>query len=255
MLISYLVLSLLGFLSGLCSAYLGVGGSLFIVPLLPLLVGLSALETLQISLFLILVMSLLNTLSFIYQKLVLWSWVFSIILSSLGMAFVSSFFTRFMNETELRFILWLFLFFMLALPLLVKRIFWLQTRKGVYAVGSLMGLCVGLTGLGGGFIISPYFHESKLIPTKNVSAVVCVAMFCTSLVAIFSWISGMDFSFSPRPFWWFCYGLLLVASVLGLAVGLYFNLKDQYPIRRRFWLRLLLILMFLQVSGELISFY
>ena len=74
----------------------------------------------------------------------------------------------------------------------------LRQPAGVLAFGSLMGLCSGLTGLGGGMIVSPYLHEVsaaappeqkaapeafKAIPARNISAVVCASMFFVSLFA------------------------------------------------------------------------
>ncbi len=249
--LSYFLLISLGMLSGISSAYLGVGGSLFIVPLLPLLIGFSPLETLQISLSLIVVMSIINTLSFLYQKLILWTWVYPIVLTGLVASFLSSLVTSHMTNYTIRFVLWIFLIFMLGLSFFLKRVIWLKTRKGVYAFGSLMGLCVGLTGLGGGFIISPYLHESKQVPSKNVSAVVCISMFFTSLFAIFGQIQGTEFPFKNSSFWWFCYLLLLVPSILGLFIGYFFNIKDKSRKRRSFLLKLLVFVMFLKLSAEI----
>ena len=252
--ISYILLASLGLLSGISSVYLGVGGSLFIVPLLPLLVGFSPLETLQISLSLIFVMSIINTLSFLYQKLILWSWVYPIVLGGLIFSFLSSFFTSYMTGYMIRLILWIFLFFMILLPFLLEKIIWLKTRKGVYIFGSLMGFCVGLTGLGGGFIISPYLHESKQMPAKNVSAVVCFSMFFTSLFAIFGQIQGTKFPFENNSFWWSCYFILLIPSILGLFIGYFLNIKDKSKRRRSLLLRFLVCIMFVKLSVEIFYF-
>ncbi len=251
MLFSYFVLGCLGMLSGISSAYLGVGGSLFLVPLLPLLVGLSPIETLQISLSIILVMSVINTLSFLYQKLILWSWVYPIVFTGLIISFLSSFVVSFMTDDRIRFVLWGFLVFMLVLPFFVKKIMWLKTRECVYAFGSLMGLCVGLTGLGGGFIISPYLHESKQMPSKNVSAVVCCSMFFVSLFALFGQIQGSEFPFKNSSFWWSCYFLLLIPSIFGLFIGYFLNIKDKSRKRRVVLLRLLVAIMFVKLSVEI----
>ena len=252
MLFSYILLAGLGLLSGISSSYLGVGGSLFIVPLLPLLMGFSPLETLQISISLIFVMSAVNALSFSYQKLVLWNWVQPIVLVGLVFSFLASFVTVYMTDYMVRFVLWVFLMLMLLLPFFIKRMAWLKRRRGVSVFGSLMGLCVGLTGLGGGFILSPYLHESKQMPSKNVSAVVCVSMFFTSLFAIFGQIQGTGFFLKNGAFWWLCYFILLVPSLLGLFIGYFFNRKDTSKKRRSLLLSLLVAIMFVKLSAEIL---
>ena len=244
------LLPLLGLLSGICSSYLGVGGSLFIVPLLPVLVGFSPIESLQISLSMIFVMSFINTVSFYYQKLILWNWVYPIILTGLGFSFLSSFLIQFTTATRIRFVLWLFLTFMLFLPFLLKKLLWLCKKQGVYIFGSLMGLCVGCTGLGGGFILSPYLHESSQIPSKNVSAVVCCSMFGTSFFALLGQLRAGFLWNHSNLFWWKCYLLLLIPSIVGLFVGYALNKKDKNSKRRSKLLRFLISLIFLKVSLE-----
>lgn len=249
---SFFILGSLGFLSGLSSAYLGVGGSLLIVPLLPLLVGLSPTETLQISLLLIFVMSIVNTLAFIYQKLVLWSWVYVIAMMSLSFSFISSLLVSFVSDFWIRFFLWAFLFLMLLLPWLLKQITFLTSQKGVWIFSSLMGLCVGMTGLGGGFIISPYLHESHHIPQKNISAVVCVSMFFTCTLALLGQLHHLPSFFQGGEFWWFCYLLLLIPSIIGLFVGYFLNQKEQSSLRRKLLLRSIIAIMFVSVSAEML---
>ena len=256
-----MILIFLGFISGLSAAYLGVGGSILITPLLPSLSELSPLETVQLSLTLIFLMSVINSLFFIAQRLVLWTWVLPIAAAGLVFSFGSSFFVASLGPGQVRFLLWLFLAVILALPFLLKKSAFLRA-KGVYVFGSLMGLCSGLTGLGGGMIASPYLHESKRVPVRNISAVVCLSMFFTSFFAVLGQIlagqtgaarmAGGNFLFDTSPHWRFCLFLLLGASVMGLMIGYAANARCQSSKRRRWILRSAIAVMFLKMSWELL---
>ena len=98
-----MILAFLGALSGLSAAYLGVGGSVLITPLLPLLAGLSPLESVQLSLTLIFLMSAANSLGFILQKLVLWPWVFPIAAAGLVFSFGAGLFVSRLSPGQIRF--------------------------------------------------------------------------------------------------------------------------------------------------------
>ena len=236
----------------MCSAWLGVGGSLFIVPLLPFLSPLDSLETLQVSLCLIFIISLVNLLSFTFQKLILWSWFIRCVFIALASSFASGFFVTFFHVLQIRFILWLFLALILMLPFLLKRKGSFLKEKGIYIFGSLMGICSGFTGLGGGMILSPFLHESKIVPTKNISALVASVMFFVSTFALLGQLSQINFLVNSSSLW-FTFFLLLVPSLFGLIFGYYVNIKQKKQIWRRLLLRALVLLMFLHLSLELMG--
>ena len=190
-----LVLALLGLCSGFCSAWLGVGGSVFIVPLLPFFSMLNPLEAIRVSLCLIFALSLINSLSFIFQKLVLWPVLFRGLFVSLLFSFLSGFVVVYLSFFQIRFILWLFLLLLLVLPFLAQKMDSLFSDFWFFVFSSLMGMCSGLTGLGGGMILGPYFYESRKIPLSNIPAVVSCMMLPVSLFSLFGQISHGGFSF------------------------------------------------------------
>ena len=244
------MLALLGFLSGFCSAWLGVGGSVFIVPLLPFLSGLDPLSALQISLLLIFVISLFNSLSFILQKLVLWPWFVRGVVFAFCLSFFSGFFVTYLSSFQIRFVLWLFLGLIVSLPWLLKKIPILYD-KGIYIFSSLMGICSGLTGLGGGMILSPYLYESYRIPVQNIPAVVSCIMFFVSSFSLIGQISRIGFSFGNTSHWWFCFFLLLIPSFFGLGFGYFVNIRQKNIKWRRLFLRVIVAAMFLKLTVEL----
>ena len=238
-------------LSGFSSAWLGAGGSVFIVPLLPFLSGLSAFHSLQVSLLLIVTVSFINSISFIFQKLVLWNWFIKLGFLSLSFAFLSGGIVSYLNSFQIRFILWLFLLVILALPWLFMHIPFLK-KKGIYLFSSLMGICSGLTGLGGGMILSPFLHESEIIPAKNIPALVSCIMFFVSgfsLLGQFSQTELFFASFSKRLF--FYYFLLLIPSFVGLFIGYFVNVRQKNIKLRRLLLRLAVAVVFLKMTIEI----
>ena len=221
-----------------------------IVPLLPVLSGLDPLSSLQVSLLLIFTISLINSLSFLFQKLILWSWLFKGLTGALFFAFLSGIFVSHLTSLQIRFILWLFLFFILLLPLLLIQIPLLRT-KGFYLFSSLMGLCSGLTGLGGGMILSPYLHESERMPAQNIPAVVSCIMFFVSSFSLLGQISQKGFSFIQSSEAWFFYWILFIPAFFGLFIGYVVNLKQKNIKLRRLLLRIGVWFMFLKMTVEL----
>ena len=225
-----------------------MGGSVFIVPLLPFLSGLDPLSALQVSLLLIFTISLINSLSFILQKLVLWPWFIKGVISSLCFAFLSGFLVTYLRPFQIRFILWLFLAVILALPWLLIKIPVLN-KKGIYIFSSLMGICSGGTGLGGGMILSPFFHESGAMPAKNIPAVVSCIMLFVSLFSLLGQVSRIGFDF--MNFSWSSFFTLLIPSVFGLFMGYWANIKQKNLKLRKLFLRTAVLIMFCKLTAEL----
>ena len=250
---SWLILAFLGLTSGFCSAWLGVGGSVFIVPLLPFLSGLDPLSALQISLFLIFVISFLNTVSFIFQKLVLWPWVIRGVTSALCFSFLAGFFVTYLSPLQIRYVLWLFLAFILSLPWILKKIPILH-EKGIYVFSSLMGVCSGFTGLGGGIILSPFLYESQKIPVQNIPAVISSIMFFVSSFSLMGQMSRMGFSLGGSSHWWFYFFILFFPSLVGLCFGYFVNVRQKNINWRRLFLRLVLAVMFFKLTVEIFVF-
>ena len=203
------------------------------------------------SLLLIFVVSLINSLSFIFQRLVLWRWFIRGVLTALCFSFASGFFVTYLSSLQIRFVLWFFLGLILGLPWLLKTIPALR-NQGIYVFSSLMGICSGGTGLGGGIILSPYFHESEKIPVQNIPAVVSCIMFFVSSFALLGQISRKGISFGDSSHWWFCFTLLFVPSVVGMGLGYLVNIRQKNIRWRRLCLRFTVAFMFFKLTVELV---
>lgn len=250
---SWLILIFLGAGSGFCAAYLGVGGSVFIVPLLPFLTGLDPLNSLRLSLSLIFVISFVNSLAFIGQRLVLWPSFIKGVLGALGAALLSGFFVTYLSAFQIRLTLWFFLSLILGLPFILKKYPFLK-NKGIYIFSTLMGICSGFTGLGGGMILSPYFHESRQIPLKNIPALVSCIMFCVSVFSLLGQMLRTNYlPFSNFSQWKMYFFLLLIPSLMGLIFGYVANIRHKNLKWRRLILRVAVGVMFVTLSFEMMD--
>ena len=242
------LLGLLGFLSGFSSAWLGVGTGLLIVSFVPMVSGLSPLETLQASLLVVLPINIINSLVFSAQRLVVWSWCAPVIVTGLVASFLLSVFVTSLSPFQVRFVLWLFLgllpvvlFFMGKWPFMKKTLPWIS--------GILMGACSGLTGLGGGIVLSPLLHESRSLSARKIAPVVCVSTLFISFFALLGQESGAGVFFNSAH-WWMCCFVLLASSFAGLSIGHLLNKKEHTRLRR-LMVRGLTFFVFCVVTGEL----
>ena len=106
--------------------------------------------------------------------------------------------------------------------------------------------------MGGGIILSPYFHESEKIPVQNIPAVVSCIMFFVSSFALLGQISRKGISFGDNSHWWFCFTLLFVPSVVGMGLGYLVNIRQKNIRWRRFCLRFTVAFMFFKLTVELV---
>ena len=171
---------------------------------------------------------------------------------ALCFSFLSGFFLTYLNSFQIRFTLWVFLALVVCLPILIEKVPFLR-EKGLFIFSSFMGGCAGLTGMGGGIVLSSFFHESGKIPTKNIPAVVSVILFFISAFSLLGQTSrlGWLFVFSEiREFYFF---LLFISSFLGLFAGYLFNLRQKDVFWRKVFLRGSVGLMFLSLTTELLG--
>ena len=245
---SYILLFGLGIVSGLSVTYLGMGGSVYIVPLLPFLADLSPYETIQLSFLFLCVMALINSIVFISRKMVVWSLFKKVASVGAGVSFSASLLISQIPPFQVRFILWIFLAAILTFPFIIRRSPWIL-KKLPFISGALMGLCSGFTGLGGGIILSPLFHESRQVPVSKIPGTVCLITLPISFFSLLAQFIGSDFPSSTSPHWWLAFAVLLSSSLLGVAIG--HNVKYKPSRAPRYFVRGFIALLFLKVTGEL----
>lgn len=288
--LSFLGLSALALSAGFLSAYMGIGGGIIIVSLLPIFTDFSPQEVIQISLCMVFFLTLSNSLIFLRKNLVAWDWTFSLIVTGGGIAFLSGSLVPGLSDFSIRFLLWCFLLLVVIFPFIVKKLShkietinatnssspaWfkfiglLSKRKKSKSItpdqhknpiqqnslkvfgGVLMGLCSGLAGIGGGIILSPLLHESSLLSLKKISPSLSFVTLFLSVFALSGQLSqGISLHASMKTV---LFNLILFA-IIGLVLGHFFHGKDDRK-KRIFIVRTVTVVLFLKVSTELIFLY
>ena len=249
-LVCLVLLALLGCISGFFSSYLGIGGGIFIVSLLPLFTIYSPGETIQVSLVLIFSITFVNSLIFVCKRLVAWNWTSSLVAIGGVFAFLSGSLVTELSDFSIRFLLWLFLFFIVVFPFIKGDFFQKQLKL---VGGALMGLSSGLAGIGGGTILSPLLHESSSLPLKKISPSISLVTLFMSVFALsgYHWKGGYPLDNFYLPY---VFPVLLLFALPGLALGHWFQGKNDRK-RRVFIVRVMTAVLFLKVSVELLLFF
>ena len=250
MTVSDVMISVLGFISGFCAIYIGVGGGLFIMGFLQSVVPLNSLEVLQLTLTSGFLTAVPNSFIFYFKKFLIKSVIFPIVSIGLGVAFLSSLIATQMPSFGIRLSLWLIVGLMLVLPLILKMSRGVIHQALIPISGVVVGISSGLAGLGGGLVLSPLFHETRRISVPRISANICAVM---SFILFFSlmgqWV-GTQFLLHSSLLWWRTFFILLISAWIGSLTGHYANQRLQVS-NRRFWIRLAVFVVFVKVSLEM----
>jgi uncharacterized protein len=179
-----LVSILLGIIVGVVSSLFGIGGGIFIVPILPTLVEMTHHQAIATSLAAVFLVTLFNTFGFARENLVNWRTGLLLGIPSGVMAFVSGPWAAAVGDIVLRlFFLFILLVLLLVtyfrrnLPALGEDTRKITTTKGLLALlfAIIAGFVSAFTGIGAGVILSPIMFNLKmvrskeLVPTTNLS--------------------------------------------------------------------------------------
>ena len=239
----------LGVCIGLSSAFLGVGGGVIIVPLLPLFIPIGAVETMATSLFVVMVTVFVNSFSFIRKKLVDWpcflyiavgSVCFSVLLSYIGV-----------QGADIIFRLGLVLALLVVLFNPLSYFNFKRSGMKQIILGSFGGCLTGISGVGSAIFSPILFHfqwldKKSIVPTVNV--VMCVTTVATLISLFLGHPKGVGLLHLNAS------GFILLGSFLSSFAGRYFNL-GPYERSRRFWLKLLVFCLLVKVLFELAVYF
>lgn len=167
----------MGGVVSLLSVFLGFGGGTILVPLLPILLGLSVKEAIATSSFVVLMNAFLNTASFARQGLIDWRLIKFFALPSIAGAIVASYWMISSSE-QMTAILVAFIFVFLVVvtylgPEKSPRFLRRGTVQTLLFSGLSVGAVAGVSGLGGGAFIVPLIIAgawtvgAKISPTSN----------------------------------------------------------------------------------------
>lgn len=216
---------ILGIVVGIVSSFLGIGGGILIVPLLPSFTGISANSAVATSLAIVSLVAIKNVISFNKKKLVKFSAGINIGLGAFVGSFISAQFVADLSEKVVVGILGSVLLFLAYRIIFVKKP---QIKSKVtenkfnykaLIAGVICGLIVGVTGLGGGILFGPLllgFHmvrEEEMSPTSN-------------LAMIFSCVAGViGFIIHADHFNLIEWGLIRIDLALMAFIGAFFSSK------------------------------
>lgn len=253
----FFVALILGLFVGLTSSFLGLGGGILIVPLLPIFApSFSAREVIATSLCAVFFVVTKNTLRFARKKMVVFRAALILGVVSGVMAFLSAQMTAHLSDSGLKWILAGVLLVVSVRTLLQAwqtnppfklfssfqsiKLFKSSRQNStvpkeflMVVVGALTGIISGVTGLGAGVIMSPLLLSFALVQDKQVSPTANGAMIFTSLAGCLGFVLYTPFSW---PIWGEIHLNVAVAIMLGAfltgSLGLKYQEKLSPSVRR-----------------------
>jgi len=253
------LLSSIAFLVGIVAAMTGVGGGVFVVPLLSLAYGFSSRQAIGTSLATIVFTSLSSAMGYWKQRRIDYKVGSILTLTTIPGAFVGAYLTSFIEEKLLGFIFGVFLVFValrmafqfnlyrIQIPRIGKTlhrkivdsggaIFEYDTNVNLGLVLSFFGgLSSGLLGIGGGALMVPILHLTMGFP---MHVTVATSMF----IMVFTSISGAATHFSLGNVQIYHTVFLCIGVIFGAQFGTYLSKKiSGKNLRKIFGVVLLLI--------------
>jgi len=253
------LLSPIAFFVGIVAAMTGVGGGVFVVPLLSLAYGFSSHQAIGTSLATIIFTSLSSSTGYWRQKRVDYKVGLILTITTIPGAFVGAYLTSFIEEKLLSLIFGVFLIFValrMAFQFNLSRIripkvgkVW--HRKIVDSGGATFeydtdaslglllsffgGLSSGLLGIGGGALMVPILHLTINFPMHVAVATSMFIMVFTSISGAATHFSLGNVSISHAVF-------LCIGVILGAQLGAYLsNRISGKTLRRMFGVVLFLV--------------
>ena len=251
------LLPLLGFLVGTVASMVGVGGGVFIVPLLTLVYGFSPPEAVGTSLATIIFTSLASTANYSRHKRIYYKTGLILALTTVPGAFLGAYLTSIIEERLLGLIFGVFIFFV-ALRMIFKLSFsrtkHSDTEKSTHVVDSesslfesrtkillgvmlsfFGGLSSGLLGIGGGSLLVPIMLLAMNMP---MHITVATSMF----TMIFTSISGGIPHYLQNHISFEYAFLLVLGTIFGAQLGAYTSKRvSGRNLRRIFGIVLIIV--------------
>ena len=253
-----ILLPFLGFLIGTVASMVGVGGGVFIVPLLTLAYGFSPPEAVGTSLATIIFTSLASTANYSRQKRIYYKTGLILALTTVPGAFLGAYLTSIIEERILGLIFGIFLFFV-ALRMILRLNFSRSEQSEeeksadhtlVHSEDSLFksrtnfllgvmlsffgGLSSGLLGIGGGSLLVPIMVMVMNMPMHITVATSMFTMIFTSTSGVIQHFSLGNIRFEHVL-------LLVLGTIFGAQLGAYTSKRISASNLRRIFGAVLVI--------------
>ncbi len=253
-----LILPLISFLVGVVAAMAGIGGGIFMVPILVLLYGFEPAYASGTSITVIIFMSLSSTLTYSRQKRIDYLLGLALAATTVPGAFLGAYATSLLNKQILGLIFAFFLIFVAARMLIGnerKKETTKIKRKGkfrklidsygktfTYSVnfwltpilGLVTGFLSGLLGIGGGSMLVPAMNLAIGVPIHITVATSMFIMIFTSISGTLThfWLQHIRFDYAA---------MLILGIIFGAQIGAHYAAKVSAKNLRRIFGVVLLI--------------
>jgi uncharacterized membrane protein YfcA len=268
--IDFILLPLLAFPVGVLAAMVGVGGGIFIVPLLTLIYDFNTPEAIGTSLAMIIFTSIFSTVSYSRQKRIDYKVGLMLSLITIPGAIVGALVANMINPAQLGLIFGIFLIFV-ALRMLITYNFGkpkprktdrLWYRKIVDSSGTVFeynsdlkkgsplsffgGFFSGLLGIGGGVVMVPIMHFLMDFP---IHLAVATSMF----IMIFTSLAGAATHFTLGNVHLEYMALLCVGIIFGTQLGAYASKRISGKNLRRIFSIIVILVSILMIQKYLLQ--
>ena len=249
----YILIFFTGIGVSFISTLFGLGGGIIMVPILSLILPYSHLEAVATSLATIVMVAAFNTYNFNKKKVIVWSIVPWIALTSSIFSFSAAKAAVYLPQTILIIIFLIFLLWVALRTFLINEKNISSEKKHAViplGIGSLSGTISGFTGIGGGGITTPLMLITGI--TKNIQAAPTsnAIMIFTALFASISFALMDDVTTGKMIFGYIHLDtsiFLFLGSALFSKIGV--KLNNLFPL---FWRKTILSIILLFVSVRLL---
>ncbi len=182
---------LIGLIIGLSASLLGLGGNIFIVPLLPLFTDFPLREVIATGIFTVFFVCLINVFFFWKKGLIDFKTCLSLILPTSIGSYASSYLSgEFSENLVLTLLIVTMSVMLIRLNITLKKVD-ISSPLIFMLLGALIsGFIAGLTGIGSGVILGPMLLAFGLVEPKRVSPIINVMIV---VACFFSLINYLDF--------------------------------------------------------------
>ncbi len=253
---------LLGLLVGLMSSILGLGGGIVMVPALVILFAFPQQAAVGTSLLAISFVSSFNVIRFQLKKLLEWKTALKVGFTGGILSFLAGNIASYLSQQLLLVFFITVLFYLIIQTIRAKNSIKTSlpiktSEKYVLKAGALAGIISGLTGVGGGSILTPILIGQQSIKKKMVVPLSNAFMMITSIGA------SIGYAMHSPIVWekWEVGALhidtallIFIGALPASAFGTYFQSKVSLKVRKiflLFFLILILIKMLFRLGAEL----
>jgi uncharacterized membrane protein YfcA len=215
------------------STLFGLGGGILMVPILSLILPFTHIESIATSLATIVLVTAFNTYNFNKKKVIVWSIVPWIAVTSGTFAFLAAYISTSLPERVLILVFLLFLIWVAARTFLIKDFaagdcVAISNKWIPLGIGALSGTISGLTGIGGGGITTPLTLVARLVSNVQASPTSNAIMIITASCASLSFAQVENLNAGPFSLGYIHFdiaALLFAGSLIFSRIGVHINQK------------------------------